>query len=83
MIKHFIREHTRYGGLPLVVLNKDEESRKRVFIEYLDLVVYMDIIERQGVKNLPLAIIANTFRIEYALLLLLPAWKHEHGTVIL
>jgi len=52
MIKHFMREYSRYGGLPQVVLNKDEEFRKRFFIEYLDLVVYRDIIERYGVKNL-------------------------------
>ena len=52
MIKHFMREHTRYGGLPQVVLNKDEGFRRRFFIEYLDLVVYRDIIERYGVKNL-------------------------------
>ena len=52
VIKHFIREYTRYGGLPQVVLNKDEEFRKRFFIEYLDLVVYRDIIERYGVQNL-------------------------------
>lgn len=52
MVKHFMREYTRYGGLPQVVLNKDEEFRKRFFIEYLDLVVYRDIIERYGVKNL-------------------------------
>jgi predicted AAA+ superfamily ATPase len=52
MLKHFMREYTRSGGLPQVVLNKDEEFRKRFFIEYLDLVVYRDIIERYGVKNL-------------------------------
>ncbi len=52
MIKHFMREFTRSGGLPQVVLNKDEEYRRRFFIEYLDLVVYRDIIERYGVKNL-------------------------------
>jgi predicted AAA+ superfamily ATPase len=51
-IKHFVREYTRFGGLPQVVLNKDEEFRKRFFGEYLDLVVYRDIIERYGVKNL-------------------------------
>ena len=52
MIKHLMREYSRYGGLPQVVLNKDEEFRRRFFIEYLDLVVYRDIIERYGVKNL-------------------------------
>ncbi len=51
-IKHFVREYTRFGGLPQVVLNKEEEFRKRFFGEYLDLVVYRDIIERYGVKNL-------------------------------
>lgn len=52
MIKHFMREYIRYGGLPQVILNKDEGFRKRFFNEYLDLVVYRDIIERYGVKNL-------------------------------
>lgn len=51
-IKHFVREYTRFGGLPQVVLNKDEEFRKRFFAEYQDLVVYRDIIERYRVKNL-------------------------------
>ncbi|MCD6455819.1 MAG: ATP-binding protein [Methanophagales archaeon] len=63
MIKHFIREYTRSGGLPQVVLNKDEEFRKRFFNEYLDLVVYRDIIERYGVKNLHIVKVMREFLI--------------------
>ena len=51
-IKHLAREYTRAGGLPQMVLNKAEEFRRRFIGEYLDLVVYRDIIERYGVKNL-------------------------------
>ncbi|HJH27223.1 MAG TPA: hypothetical protein C5S37_10785 [Methanophagales archaeon] len=63
MIKHFIREYARSGGLPQVVLNKDEEFRRRFFIEYLDLVVYRDIIERYRVKNLHIVKVMRKFLI--------------------
>lgn len=48
-IKSYLREYLKYGGFPNVVIEK--EIAEQFFKEYLDLVVFRDIIERHGIKN--------------------------------
>jgi predicted AAA+ superfamily ATPase len=49
-VKGLLREYLESGSFPDVV--KDPQVRERFFRDYLDLVVYRDIIERHNVKNL-------------------------------
>ncbi len=48
-IKSYLREYLKYGGFPNIVLEK--EIAERFFKEYLDLVVFRDVIERHKIKN--------------------------------
>ena len=40
------------GGFPWVVLEEDETIKEKLLSEYLDMVVYKDVVERYGVRNL-------------------------------
>jgi len=48
-IKNYLREYLKYGGFPSIVIEK--EIADRFFKEYLDLVVFRDVIERHRIKN--------------------------------
>lgn len=48
-IKNYLREYLRYGGFPNVVIER--EIAEKFFKEYLDLVVFRDVIERHKIKN--------------------------------
>ena len=48
-IKNFARNYVEKGGFPDIVLGHVAPSR--FFSDYLDLIVYKDIIERYGIKN--------------------------------
>jgi predicted AAA+ superfamily ATPase len=47
-------EYLAWGGFFEVVDAKDDAERRRIVSSYLDLVVYKDLVERYGVKNLAL-----------------------------
>ena len=49
-IKNYLREYLKYGGFPSIVIEK--EIADRFFKEYLDLVVFRDVIERHRIKNI-------------------------------
>ncbi|WP_456365318.1 ATP-binding protein [Thermococcus sp.] len=51
-IKSLLLEYLTWGGFPQVVLEEDETIRGKLLSEYLDMVVYKDIVERYGVRNL-------------------------------
>ena len=48
-IKNYLREYLKYGGFPNIVIEK--EIAERFFQEYVDLVVFRDVIERHKIKN--------------------------------
>ena len=48
-IKNYLREYLKYGGFPNIVIEK--EIAERFFKEYVDLVVFRDVIERHKIKN--------------------------------
>ena len=48
-IKNYLREYLKYGGFPNIVIEK--EIAERFFKEYLDLIVFRDVIERHRIKN--------------------------------
>jgi predicted AAA+ superfamily ATPase len=48
-LKSYLREYLKYGGFPNIVIEK--EIAERFFKEYLDLVVFRDVIERHKIKN--------------------------------
>ncbi|EEB74229.1 ATP-binding protein [Thermococcus sp. AM4] len=52
MVKSMLTEYLNWGGFPQVVLETNETVREKLLSEYLDMVVYKDIVERYGVRNL-------------------------------
>src|SRR3989344_47975 len=48
-IKNYLREYLKYGGFPNIVIEK--EIAEKFFQEYVDLVVFRDVIERHKIKN--------------------------------
>lgn len=53
-IKSAFNQYLIKGGFPEVVLEENEDIQIRILRDYVDLVVYRDIIERYHVKNLSL-----------------------------
>jgi uncharacterized protein len=51
-IKNLLRKYAAEGGFPQIVLNPEREFQERFVGEYLDLVMYRDVIERHNIKNL-------------------------------
>jgi len=51
-IKQFLREYIQSGGFPEIVLNKDEEFRKRVLVSYYEDIVNRDIVQRFSIKKI-------------------------------
>ena len=51
-IKSLLLEYLTWGGFPRVVLEEDGTIRERLLREYLDMVIYKDIVERYSVRNL-------------------------------
>ncbi|EDY34178.1 hypothetical protein ABOONEI_2862, partial [Aciduliprofundum boonei T469] len=51
MIKKYLDEYTNFGGFPEIV-NYEEILKIRTLQEYLDLIVYKDLVERYGIKKI-------------------------------
>lgn len=51
LLLHLLEEYLLFGGYPEVASEKDEEQKARILKEYLDLVIYRDVIERYAVRN--------------------------------
>ncbi|HII14923.1 MAG TPA: ATP-binding protein [Nanoarchaeota archaeon] len=50
-ILNYFEEYLKFGGYPEVVLEPDTNEKMRILKDYLDMVVYKDIIERYKLKN--------------------------------
>ncbi len=50
-IKKYIREYMENGGFPEIVLNEDEEFRRRVLISYYEDIINRDIINRYRISK--------------------------------
>ncbi len=48
-LKNHLRNYLKYGGFPDIVF--ENQLAERFFREYLDLVVFRDVVERHGIKN--------------------------------
>ncbi|WP_201338614.1 MULTISPECIES: ATP-binding protein [unclassified Nitratiruptor] len=53
-IKNALQIYVVKRGFPEIVLEEDEDIQSRILRDYVDLIVYRDIIERYKVKNLAL-----------------------------
>ncbi|MCS6785173.1 MAG: ATP-binding protein [Candidatus Caldarchaeum sp.] len=53
VLKNHLETYLQYGGFPEVVLEKSE--KERILRQYADLILYKDIVERHGIKNISLA----------------------------
>ena len=51
-IKAFLREYLEFGGFPEVVLLDDPFLKRKTLSEYVDVMLYRDVVERHNVKNL-------------------------------
>ena len=50
-IKRILWEYLRWGGFPEIVLNRDEEFKKRVLISYYQDIIGRDIAQRYRIKK--------------------------------
>ncbi len=50
-VKAHLMEYLRWGGFPQVVFEGEEALKEALLMEYLDMVVYKDVVERYGVMN--------------------------------
>ena len=53
-IKNQLREYLEYGGFPEVVLEDEEQNKKRLIQEYFRTIVALDLGEKYNIKNLEL-----------------------------
>ncbi|WP_297477029.1 ATP-binding protein [Thermococcus sp.] len=51
-IKALLKDYLMFGGFPEAVLLDDEFLKRKTLSEYVNVMLYRDIIERHGVKNL-------------------------------
>ena len=51
-IERFLEEYLQFGGFPEIV-NYDTHLKLRTLQEYLDMVVYKDLVERYGIEKIP------------------------------
>jgi hypothetical protein len=53
-IKNQFEIYLKEGGFPEIVFEDDEDIKKRILRDYVDLIIYRDIIDRYNIKNLSL-----------------------------
>lgn len=50
-LKKLLDEYIEWGGFPEVVLEKEPKLKKKILIEYYNLLVYRDLVERYSISN--------------------------------
>ena len=53
-IRHHFNNYLIEGGFIEIVLEDDKSIKRKILQDYLDLIIYRDLIERYGIKNLTL-----------------------------
>ena len=53
-IKNAFETFLKEGGFPEIVFEENEDIKQRILRDYVDLIIYRDIIERYNIKNLSL-----------------------------
>lgn len=53
LLKNLFKEYLEWGGFPEVVL--EQKERERILKEYFDMILFKDVVERYGIKNIALA----------------------------
>jgi len=53
-IKNAFETYLKEGGFPEIVFENDKDIKQRILRDYVDLIIYRDIIERYNIKNLSL-----------------------------
>jgi len=53
-IKNAFETYLKEGGFPEITLEENEDIKQRILRDYVDLIVYRDIIDRYNIKNLSL-----------------------------
>ena len=51
LLLNAINDYTEFGGFPEVVLENDKETKLKILNEYLNLVIYRDVIDRYNIRN--------------------------------
>ncbi|NJE62062.1 ATP-binding protein [Thermococcus sp. 21S7] len=51
-VKAMLKEYLAFGGFPEVVLLEDSFLKRKTLSEYVDVMLYRDVVERHNVKNL-------------------------------
>ena len=53
-IKELFKEYFKYGAFPEVVVSEQDELKNKLINNYFDSVIYKDMVERLGLKNIKL-----------------------------
>ncbi len=53
-IKNQFNIYLKEGGFPEIAFEKDSDIKQRILRDYVDLIIYRDLIDRYGVKNISL-----------------------------
>ncbi|MEA3329168.1 MAG: ATP-binding protein [Nanoarchaeota archaeon] len=51
ILMSYYDKYLEFGGFPEIIFEKDEENKLRIILEYFNMVVYKDIVERYKIKN--------------------------------
>ena len=52
MVKALLKEYLEFGGFPEIVMIENEYLKRKVLEEYIDVMLYRDVVERYNLKNL-------------------------------
>ncbi|MEF8880178.1 MAG: ATP-binding protein [Candidatus Thermoplasmatota archaeon] len=50
-IKHHLREYLQWGGFPEIVLENEENKKRKLLRFYSDSILYRDVIQRSGINK--------------------------------
>ncbi|MBI3032328.1 ATP-binding protein [Candidatus Woesearchaeota archaeon] len=54
LLLHDLNKYLSFGGFPEVCLEKNEDTKIKILNEYFQSIVYKDLVERYGIKNIQL-----------------------------
>jgi len=52
MVKALLKEYLEFGSFPEIVMIENEYLKRKVLEEYIDVMLYRDVVERYNLKNL-------------------------------
>lgn len=51
LLDYYLDNYIKLGGFPEILIEEDKQTQIKILKEYLDLIVYRDVVERYNLKN--------------------------------